>query len=37
MAIDRALALRPDDPKLAWDRAMILLHLGRLEEGWARL
>jgi tetratricopeptide (TPR) repeat protein len=33
-AIDRALALQPGDPAMRWDRALVLLHLGRYAEGW---
>ncbi len=32
---ERAIALEPENPKVRWNRALCLLAIGRLAEGWA--
>jgi len=32
--LDRALALKPDFPRARWNKALLLLSLGRFAEGW---
>lgn len=34
-AMNRAMALSPQDPDCRWNRSLVLLRLGRYQEGWA--